>query len=157
MAAFQVNFLPFPVKTQTHMKTRNLLLALLFALPFTAMAGNVPDAVKQAFAKKYPAVAESAVKWESEGKNFEAEYKNAKGLEVSVLFAADGTLIETEEEIAVADLPAAIASHVSQNCATPVITKAEVIKDASGKVKNYEIEACGKEDWMFDASGAPTK
>lgn len=157
MAAFQQNFLSFPVKTQIHMKTRNVLLALLFALPFTAMAGNVPDAVKKAFAKSYPSVAENKVKWETEGKNFEAEYKNEKGMEVSVIFAADGTLLETEEEIAVADLPAAIASHVSQNCATPVITKAEVIKDASGKVKNYEIEACGKDDWMFDASGAPAK
>ena len=139
------------------MKTKQLLFALLLVFPFAVQAGNVPEAVTKAFAKKYPAVAETSVKWETEDKNFEAEFKTSEGKEISAVFKADGTLLTTEEEIETSALPAAIAEHITKNCATPVIRKAEVIKDASGKIKQYEVEACGKEELLFDASGQLAK
>lgn len=134
------------------MKTKNLFFAVLFALPFTAMAGSVPDAVKKAFAKKYPAVAETSVQWEAEGKNFEADFKTSEGKTFSATFSAEGKLLETKEEIAVTALPATITDHVAKSCATPLIFKAEVVKDASGNIKLYKIDACDQKDWTFDAA-----
>lgn len=133
------------------MKLKNILAALLFVAPALAFATDVPEAVKKGFAKTYPKVDMKTVSWEKEGNQYEAEFK-LNGVETDALFDAAGTLLETETAMAPEALPTPIQNYVSNNCAAPVITSAEVRKDAAGNVLGYEIEACSTE-LVFDASG----
>ncbi|TND07623.1 MAG: hypothetical protein FD123_3175 [Bacteroidetes bacterium] len=133
------------------MKIKTLFAILLFTLPAAAFAIDVPAAVKQSFAKQYPNVDMKTVTWEQEGNQYEAEFKIGEQ-SIDALYDAAGTLLETETSIDVNLLPAAIADYVNRNCAAPVITSAEVKKDAAGTVKGYEISACSTE-LEFDASG----
>src|SRR3954463_11287853 len=73
---------------------------------------DVPANVKQAFQKQYPNVKVS--EWEKEQGNFEAEFEKNK-VETSVLIDAQGKILETEVEIQISELPAAVKEYVSKN------------------------------------------
>ena len=73
---------------------------------------KVPAAIMNSFYKNFPTIKKA--KWEIEKGNYEAEYDENK-VEHSALFKADGTLIETEIEIAVNQLPKAITDYVTKN------------------------------------------
>ena len=109
---------------------------------------NIPQAVKDSFKNSFPTVQNE--KWEKENQNFEVEFDLNKA-EMSALFGPDGKLIETEEEIAIGDLPATIVNYVSKNLSGKKIKEASKITDAAGKV-SFEAEVDGK-DYIFDASG----
>ncbi len=121
---------------------------------------EVPAAVKEALKKQYPNVKE--VEWEKEGNNYEAEIElvqvsmDGKGkkreVEKSLEYTATGELIQTEEEIEIKTLPAAINEYVSKNYAGKKIKEASKITEANGTVK-YEAEV-EKQDLIFDANGA---
>ncbi|MBU0488204.1 MAG: PepSY-like domain-containing protein [Bacteroidetes bacterium] len=134
------------------MKKAMILFALaIFATGLYAQKvkpQDVPEPVKTAFAKLYAGV--TVDKWEKEDGNFEAEFKK-DGKEISVLFDAAGTLMQTEEEIAVSALPQAVADYVSKNLGGKKIDEASKITLADGTV-NYEAEV-GKKDYIFDAAG----
>jgi len=121
---------------------------------------EVPAAVKEALKKQYPNVKE--VEWEKEGANYEAEIElvqipmdgkgKKKEIEKSIEYTATGELIQTEEEMDVKDLPAAINEYVSKNYPGKKIKEASKITEANGTVK-YEAEV-EKQDLIFDANGA---
>lgn len=107
---------------------------------------TVPAAVKNAFAKQYPG---SVAKWEKENGKYEVELKN-NGQKMSVLYELNGSVAETEVEIKINELPAAVRSYVKTKYMAS-ITEASKITKADGTV-NYEAEV-KKTDVLFDANG----
>jgi len=96
-----------------------------------------------------------AKEWEKEGANFEAEF-DWKKVETSATFSADGTLMETEHEIKVTELPKSVSEYVAKNYAGYKISEASKIEDATSKKITFEAEVQqGKEemDLLFDADG----
>lgn len=142
-------------KTFHHRRFAGLLAtAFLIAGPvLTSTAqkidpSKVPAAVKISFAKKYPDV--DRVKWEKEGDGFEAGFKD-NDHSMSALFAADGTLTESELTIPAASLPPSVQAYVKAHYKGNVIKEAAKITKASGEI-NYEAEVKGM-DLIFDANG----
>jgi hypothetical protein len=138
------------------MKFIKTTTAILIAttLGVTAMAQKlnstqVPAAVRTSFAKAYPTV--KTVKWEKEKGDFEAGFKQGNK-EMSAVFKADGTQIESEMEINAATLPATVIVYVKQHYKGATIKEtAKITKTATGEV-NYEAEVKGK-DLLFDSAG----
>jgi hypothetical protein len=131
--------------------TAAILIATSIGVAAIAQKNNstqVPSAVKIAFAKAYPSV--KTVKWEKEKGDFEAGFKQGSK-EMSAVFKADGTQMESELEINTATLPATIIVYVKQHYKGAVIKEAAKITKANGEV-NYEAEVKGK-DLLFDNSG----
>lgn len=145
-------------------------LTLIIALSFGAFSGyaqdvkeaDVPAAVKEAFAKKYPGL---KAEWEKEDGNYEAEFEGKKmrvnmetgknikeEVEGSVLISPDGAILETEEEIEVKDLPKAVAEYIAKNAGGKKIKEASKITDKNNVI-TFEAEV-GKEEYFFDAGGA---
>jgi hypothetical protein len=119
-----------------------------FAIAQKLSDKDVPQPVKSAFQKAYPNAKE--VKWEKEGSNYEAEFDYNKA-DHSVLFDANGSLIETEVEIEVNQLPKGVLEYVAKNYQGQKIKEAAKITDAKGVV-TYEAEIKGK-DLIFDSNG----
>ena len=131
------------------MKTNLLFVAaVLLAAPAFAQKETVPAVVKAEFAKKYPDA--QRVKWEKEETNFEAEFR-LENEEMSAVFDAKGNQLETEKEIQVSQLPAAVQAYMKKE--GKKIKEAAEITNASG-VRYYEAEAGGK-DYLFNAQGQP--
>lgn len=131
------------------MKKVVYVVALLVSITTASQAqklnkAKVPIAVTAAFAKTHANVAK--VSWSKEGSNFEAEF-TLNGKETSEVYAPNGTFIEAEVEINVADLPAAVKTKLKDQ----KVTEAAKITKANGSVI-YEAEIKGK-DLLFDANG----
>lgn len=115
----------------------------------TAKAGkNTPEVVKAAFAKEYPEADD--LEWEQEGANYEAEFEQ-NDEEMSVLIDASGKILETEVEIAVESLPAAVKTYVNEHYKAQKIKEAAKIVSAVG-ITTYEAEIKDG-DLLFDANG----
>lgn len=113
---------------------------------------EVPSAVKEAFAKKFPGA--KAEKWEKENAEYEAEFDWEK-TESSALFDATGTFKELEQEIKTSALPAGVSDYCKKNFAGWKMDEASKIEGADGKV-SYEAEMeKGEEhfDAFFDEKG----
>jgi len=83
--------------------TRTLLLLILFvAFACAQQNNNVPNAVSSKFKTLYPEAEE--LEWSKEDPNFEAEFE-LNDIEMSVVFDAEGKVLETETEIKMEDLP----------------------------------------------------
>jgi len=110
-------------------------------------ASKVPAPVKATFAKQYPGV---TPKWEMEDGKYEASFK--KGTDaVSAMYEANGTFTESEVDIKVAALPAAVLAYVKEHYKGKTIKEGAKITKADGTV-NYEAEVNGK-DVIFDMNG----
>lgn len=109
---------------------------------------SIPTAVTSAFAKTNPNADD--VEWEIEGANFEVEYEIDE-TEYSELYSASGKLLESEKEISVAMLPAAVRNAIDVAYAGKKIKEAAEITFPDGRVE-YEAEIDGK-DLFFDANG----
>lgn len=109
---------------------------------------DIPAVVKSALQKAHPDA--KGIKWEKEGDNFEAEFEQGK-TEQSVVLNAQGSILETEVEIAVAELPQKAKDYVATNYKGQALKEAAKITDAKGVV-TYEAEIKGK-DLIFDAAG----
>ena len=112
-------------------------------------SADVPAAVKEALQKKYPSA--SAVTWEKEKGNFEANWGGASKEDHSVQFTPAGVFVEQVEAMPVAQLPAAVTAYVHAHYAGAKITEAGKVTDAEGHTK-YEAEVKGK-DLLFDEKG----
>ena len=114
---------------------------VLAAVIITGMSVNcqgikVPEVVKNSFATKYPGAKE--VKWGKEkAKEFEAEFKLNK-TSAFANFGLDGSWVETETRIAVADLPAAVSTAIKTKYPGSPITLAEKTEQPGNKVL-YEV------------------
>jgi len=109
---------------------------------------DIPAPVKNAFQKQYPTA--SDVKWDKEGEKFEASFDLNK-IDNSVLFDAQGNVLETEVEIELNQLPKGVLEYVKANYKGQKVKEAAKITDAQGKV-TYEAEIKGM-DLLFDANG----
>jgi hypothetical protein len=130
-----------------------MIISAIFFANFSGSAQSnkkvaVPEIVQQAFAKLYPQATD--VEWEKEGNNYEVECQISKE-EVSIVFDAKGTLLETEKEIEVKALPKAVSNYLQSNLSGKKIKEASKIIMANGTVF-FEAEVDGK-DYIFDENG----
>jgi hypothetical protein len=126
------------------------LTAVIFALAGCSgkfKESQVPAAAKQTFEKNYPGINGT---WDKEDNNYEVNFKK-DGKEMSVVIDESGTIVETETDIPVTDLPAAAQDYIKQHYPSMVIKEASTITKANGEV-NYEAEVDDK-DVIFDANG----
>src|SRR4051794_5304095 len=95
-------------------KTLTIILALIVsgAIAQKIDEKNVPAAVKAKQKSLYPTSKIS--KWEKEDGKYEAEFDLNK-VETSTLFDEKGNLLETETEIKISELPAAVSTYVARN------------------------------------------
>jgi hypothetical protein len=112
-------------------------------------SADVPTAVKTALQSKYPSA--SAVSWEKEKGNYEANWGERSGEDHSVLFTPAGAFVEQVEAMPVAQLPAGVTDYVHSHYPGARITEAGKVTDAEGKTR-YEAEVKGK-DLLFDEKG----
>lgn len=109
---------------------------------------DVPAAVKTTFQKSYPNTKE--VKWDKEGDKYEASFDVNK-IDNSVLFDANGNIIETEVEIELSQLPAGIVEYVKTHYSGQKVKEGAKITDTKGVI-TYEAEIKGM-DLLFDSNG----
>ena len=136
---------------------KNIFIVLVAAIAISQSVNcqpiKVPSAVKTAFSTKYPNA--TNVVWGKENaKEYEAEFK-MNGNAVSANFGMNGSWVETESVIPVADLPAAVSAAVMKKYPGAVITLAEktempgnkilyeAIFNVNGKKKSMELHADG--------------
>lgn len=108
---------------------------------------QAPAAAKEAFMKAHPNTTGS---WEKEGSNYEVNFKEA-GKTMSCVITAKGDILETETDIAVNELPAAVTNYIARHYKGLKVTEAASIVKADGSTV-YEAEINGK-DVLFDAAG----
>ncbi|MCB0572818.1 MAG: PepSY-like domain-containing protein [Phaeodactylibacter sp.] len=117
-----------------------LMLAAIFTFgsfsTLYAQKQSAPAAVWSAFRAKFPNV--QKVKWDEAHKGeWEAEFKMA-GTERSAVFSRDGIWIETETEIQVAGLPAAVQRAVTAQFTGYKIEEAAMV-ETPGLAMGYEV------------------
>ncbi len=148
------------------MKTRLLITAALAASVMFGQANaaekelskhQVPKAVLEAFEKAYPNA--KGVEFEKEtfeGKAaYEVEYKE-NGKEYEVMYSAEGSLVQKEEEIDAKTLPELVSQAVMKAHPKGKIKEAEKVMTPDGTVTGYEVEikSEGKElELELDSSG----
>jgi len=111
---------------------------------------DVPEAVKTAFAKKYPNA--KKVSWEKEKANYEANWGGKSGEDSSVTFTPSANFVEIVVVIPVNQLPPGVAPYVSSHYNGAKIREAGKVTDAAGR-HMYEAEIKGK-DLIFDEKGS---
>lgn len=121
---------------------RTMLITLSAAMLATAACGQksetAPEAVKAAFKQKFPDVKEA--KWEKEHDNeWEADFKMG-GKKYSASFKNDGTWIETEHEIGVADVPEAVKNTLDSEFDGYKVEESEMAETPSETVYEFELE-----------------
>jgi hypothetical protein len=110
---------------------------------------DVPQIVKTALTKKYPAA--SKVNWEKEKGNYEANWGGKSGEDNSAVFTPAGMFVEIVKAIPVSSLPVTIAPYVATHYKGAKIKEAGKVTDAAGKTM-YEAEIKGG-DLIFDEKG----
>ena len=90
---------------------KKLLLVSLFAFFGIALHAQtkVPAAVTEAFAKEHPG---KNANWNEDDNNYRASFK-VDDLETVVLYKADGSLVQTEEELPTASIPSSITNYAT--------------------------------------------
>ncbi len=110
---------------------------------------DVPEAVKTAFAKKYPDA--KKVSWEKEKGNYEANWGGKSGEDSSVTYTPSAIFVEIVVAIPVGQLPPDIAPYINKQYKGAKIREAGKVTDAAGR-HMYEAEIKGK-DLIFDEKG----
>ena len=100
---------------------------------------DVPDAVMKKFTAFYGVV--KKVKWEKDGTNYEATFKQNK-VGTSILMSADGNIIEKEWEIKKTDVPKAVSDSIMKGFAGFKIEEYAKVEKAG--LVTYEAEIAGK-------------
>lgn len=136
------------------MKKAVFILPAIFALAVNVnsqdiKAKDVPPAVKEALAKKYPRA--TKVSWEKEKGNYEANWGGKSGEDTSVQFTPAGAFVEEVNAISVNQLPAEVALYVKSHYNGAKVKEAGKVTDAAGK-HFFEAEIKGK-DLIFDEGG----
>jgi len=133
------------------MKNQYLITTVLVTLPMMlgqANAGErelsrhqVPKAVIDAFEKAYPNAKPTEFEKETfEGKTaYEVEYKE-NGIEYGLVYSADGTLLQKEEEIDGKSLPEPVAQAVKKAHPKAEIKEVEKLMKPDGTLTGYEVE-----------------
>lgn len=145
------------MRITTLLLTATLLATL--ALPAAAKErklsrAKVPTPVLTAFEKAYPkAHALSFAEEDKDGKAcYEIESRDGTTRR-DLLFAADGTILEIEETVSPADLPAAVRAAITRSAPKATIKRAE--KVTRGDAVRFEVELTGAatKELVFDIDG----
>ena len=134
-----------------------LFMAASLLMATQACSVNVPKEVKDAFAKKFPAV--KWEKWSKENdKTLEAEFV-LDGKKLSALFSLDGLWMETEEEIAVDKLPQPVKATLEAKFAKMPVKECEKVTKSDSTL-TYELEiktSEGVKEIVFNTQGEVIK
>ena len=106
-------------------------------------ASQVPAAVRDAFRRAYPHATVRGYTTETENGRtiFEVESREgALGRDVS--YGADGTVLEVEETVPVAQLPPAVRSAITAQAGTATIRRSE--RNVTGSDTTYEFAIHGR-------------
>ena len=117
---------------------------------------ELPAAVASAFKKAYPAAVINASAKETENGKTVYEVESVdKGLNRDLLYAADGTVLECEEQIKEADVPAPVIAALKALYPKATISKAE--RTTKGKALQYDLALAGapKAEVSFLPDGKP--
>lgn len=109
---------------------------------------DVPAPVMTSFSQMQPNA--SKVKWENEDGMYEGSFLTNKK-ETSLLFSRDGILVQTENEITLAELPAGVLDYVSKQYPSAKIEEANKVTGIKGAV-SYEVEVADV-DLLFSNTG----
>ena len=122
---------------QKKINTVVLTIVGLLILSVAVFAAKPPVKVTKAFANKFSNA--KNVKWGKENlKEWEAEFL-LNGVKMSANFGNDGSWVETESEIPIGELPAAVAASIKSHHAGWEIVHAYRIESAA-KGTFYEAE-----------------
>lgn len=132
---------------------KSVITIALIMLSFVSFAQktkeqNVPQVIKKALSEKFPNA--KNVKWDKEENNFEASFKN-NNIDNSILFNANGKIIETEIAIEVNQLPKNALQYLNDNFKNQKVKEAAKIITEKGNLI-YEAEIKSK-DLFFDENG----
>ena len=138
-----------------------VLVGILCFFTFSIIAENIlstdpPQIVASKFKNLYPNA--SAIQWEIEKENFEAEFTVA-GKEIEALFSPSGELISEDKEIVVEELPGKVMSTYKKNYSAFKITQAYSLK--STESVQYKLIATSSRDrihlWIDDSGSIVSK
>jgi hypothetical protein len=115
-------------------------------------AAQVPAAAKATFQAKFPTV--KSVAWEKENTAYEAGFK-LNGKTMSAVITPAGMLQETETDMRINELPAAVRATLSRDYkAYKVNETATIVKADGSTVYEAEVSKAGKkQDVLFTADG----
>jgi len=141
------------------MKTTILSLAAILLFSFTACGQSgkdVPAPVKSAFTQKFSGA--TNVKWGMESdKEWEAEFQMS-GKKYSANFDNAGNWMETEYQVTVSELPAAVKATLDKESAGSKIKLSEVTETKDGKAFEFVLnKGENKTELVIDNSGMVTK
>lgn len=134
---------------------KNILFVIVLMISATVVFAqkDVPQAVKTAFAQKFPNV--KVEKWDKEKDgSFEAGF-DIKGKDMSANFSATGEWLETETEITKSEIPQAVLTAFYAKFGQIKIKEACKIEFSSKPIQ-YELEykkGVKIMEAMFDADG----
>lgn len=134
---------------------RSIFFALAIVGLLRAQSAKTPAPVMEAFQKAYPQAKLMSVKQEKRnGKRvYELESTNASG-SLDVLYSDKGELIEAEESMPVADLPAAVSASVQAKHPEAKVVSAERVTSPSGiKFEMIIEEGKKKKEVALDSTG----
>lgn len=115
-------------------------------------APKLPPAIETAFKAAYPNATIKAVSKEKyAGKDaYEVEsVENGKARDL--IYRTDGTVAVIEEEIALANLPPAVAAAIKKDFPTAIVTRYE--RAVEGGVTSYEVQLKGGKSGEYTAAG----
>lgn len=124
-----------------------MLSGVLAACGQKIKEAQVPAVVRSAFTVKYPA---TAATWEKEDGNYEVNFSQ-QGKTMSAVIDKKGTILETETDIVVSELPASVSAYIKQHYKDAKIKAAsKIIKSNDETI--YEALVNNK-DVLFDKNG----
>jgi hypothetical protein len=132
---------------------RIIFASLCFAvLPFASIAqklaaSQIPAVVRTTFYKVHPG---AIAAWEPEGASYEANFKEA-GKSMSVVIDKHGTILETETNVPLNELPAMAQVYIKQHFRGSKLQEISRIVKKNGAI-NYEV-MINQKDVLFDAKG----
>ncbi|MDR5590244.1 PepSY-like domain-containing protein [Christiangramia sp. SM2212] len=114
---------------------------------------TAPEAVQMAFQKKYPG--ENDPDWEQDEHGYWESHFKQDGEKYRADFNADGTWVETENDIKDEELPDAIKKVIKEKYSDHEITEVEHVQNAKkGEFYDVEFKQKGKnKDVMFREDG----
>ena len=119
--------------------------------------GEVPEAVQIAFQNKYPG--ENDPDWRKDDHGYWESHFKQHGEKYRADFNADGTWVETENDIKTKNLPEAIKKVIGEKYSKYEITEVEHVDNAEkGEFYDVEFKQKGKnKDVMFREDGTIIK
>ena len=125
---------------------RQFLYAIFLCLP---LYGTTPEAVLEAFSKKFPEIIEP--KWKEEDNNIWEANFISEGVKYRADFKANGAWVETERDLISDQLPQEVRSAIELNYDVNNVLDIEAVESPTHGVF-YDVEfrrGAEKEDIMF--------